>query len=57
MIKRDCFAFEAENEMTNKDRCTALTKLWCREENCKFYKTRKEYERQEAEHIKQVNAF
>ncbi len=57
MIKRDCFAFEAENEMTNKDRCAALTKLWCREENCKFYKTRKEYERQEAEHIKKLNAF
>lgn len=29
------------------DRCTALTKLYCATEECKFYKTKEEYERQE----------
>jgi hypothetical protein len=38
-IKRDCFGYSAIRED-----CYILKKLYCRNENCKFYKTRKEYE-------------
>lgn len=36
-VKKDCFAY---NQMMNG--CTALKRLYCKEENCKFYKTKKQ---------------
>ena len=47
MVKRDCFGFDARCGARKTDRCTALTKLYCATEECKFYKTKEEYERQE----------
>ena len=43
--KRDCFGFDARCGARKTDRCTALTKLYCATEECKFYKTKEEYER------------
>ena len=47
MVRRDCFGFDARCGARKTDRCTALTKLYCATEDCKFYKTKEEYERQE----------
>ncbi|MFR3938656.1 MAG: hypothetical protein ACLTY8_02935 [Lachnospiraceae bacterium] len=47
MVRRDCFGFDARCGARKTDRCTALTKLYCATEECKFYKTKEEYERQE----------
>lgn len=35
--KRDCFAYDER-------KCKALKERYCDRENCKFYKTRKEFE-------------
>lgn len=47
MVRKDCFGYDARCEVRKKARCTALNNLYCENENCKFYKTRDEYERQE----------
>ncbi len=47
MVRRDCFGFDACCGARKTDRCSALTKLYCAIEDCKFYKTKEEYERQE----------
>lgn len=42
-VKRDCFAYRK----TKKDeQCNVLLKLYCREENCKFYKTEEQLNRE-----------
>ena len=33
-VKKDCFAYKDE-------KCIALTELFCKEENCKFYQPKK----------------
>ena len=40
-IKPDCFAFKSNNLYNG---CNALDKLYCRREECKFYKTKEEHE-------------
>lgn len=35
MIKKDCFAFIEKNRHQG---CRALNKLYCKNEECKFYK-------------------
>lgn len=35
-VKKDCFAYRKKDE-----KCVALTKLFCKEENCKFYQPKK----------------
>lgn len=47
MIKRDCLGFDGCCGARKTDRCSALIKLYCAIEDCKFYKTKEEYERQE----------
>lgn len=47
MVRKDCFGYDARCGARKTDRCTALTKLYCATEECKFYKTKEEYERQE----------
>lgn len=47
MVRKDCFGYDARCGARKKDRCTALNNLYCETENCKFYKTRDEHERQE----------
>lgn len=47
MVRKDCFGYDARCGVRKKARCTALNNLYCESENCKFYKTRDEYERQE----------
>ena len=47
MVRKDCFGYDARCEVRKKARCTALNNLHCENENCKFYKTRDKYERQE----------
>lgn len=37
MVKTDCFAYNKE-----KEECNCLNKLYCINENCKFYKTREQ---------------
>lgn len=49
MVRKDCFGYDARCEVRKKARCTALNNLYCENENCKFYKTRDEYERRLAE--------
>lgn len=34
-IKKDCFAYSKNSECG----CSALKRLYCKEEHCKFYKT------------------
>lgn len=46
-IKRDCFGYSAI-----KEDCSVLKKLYCRNENCKFYKTRNEYEQGRNKYVK-----
>lgn len=36
-IKTDCFAFRSNHT------CNALNALYCAKENCKFYKTKKQF--------------
>ena len=36
--KRDCFGYKA-------GRCTVLTELFCTKENCAFYKTKEQYDK------------
>ena len=38
MIQTDCFAFRKE-----KLECNALNNLYCKNEECRFYKNRDEY--------------
>ena len=47
MVRRDCFGFDACCGTRKTDRCSVLIKLYCATEDCKFYKTKEEYERQE----------
>lgn len=37
MVKEDCFAYRKE-----KEECNALNELYCKNEECKFYKNREE---------------
>lgn len=39
--KHDCFAFVS---LGSRDICSALKRMYCRYEQCHFYKTREEYE-------------
>ena len=39
-VKKDCFAYGSIN-----NKCSILTTTFCRVENCKFYKTKKEFEK------------
>lgn len=39
-VKKDCFAYD-ETKVSDKDRCKALNELYCRKENCRFYKKSK----------------
>ena len=42
-IKADCFAYDP----TLKNRpCKALTDLYCAKENCKFYKSKEQYQKE-----------
>lgn len=36
--RKDCIFFCEESELRKKDECAALRKLYCRTEDCKFYK-------------------
>ena len=38
--KKDCFGYSKIN-----NRCSVLTETVCKNENCKFYKTKKEFEK------------
>ena len=38
--KKDCFGYSKIN-----NRCSVLIDTYCKHEECKFYKTRKEYEK------------
>ena len=40
-IKTDCFAFKSDNPYNG---CHALDKLYCRREECKFYKNKEDFE-------------
>ena len=39
-VKKDCFAYGSIS-----DKCSILTETVCKKENCKFYKTKKEFEK------------
>lgn len=38
VVKKDCFAYCKE-----KNGCSILKRLYCKIENCKFYKTKKQF--------------
>lgn len=38
--KKDCFGYCKE-----KNTCSVLDKLYCKKENCRFYKTKKQFEK------------
>ena len=40
VVKRDCFAY---GSMNNK--CSILLETYCKNEKCKFYKTKREFEK------------
>lgn len=40
-IKEDCFAYNPAKTL-EKDRCNALITLFCKKEECRFYKKKKE---------------
>lgn len=40
--RKDCIFFCEADGVRKKDRCEALREVYCRVENCKFYKTNKE---------------
>lgn len=40
-VKTDCFGFDKA-----KQNCKALKELYCKNENCRFYKTKKQYEKE-----------
>lgn len=46
-VKKDCFAYR---KTERDEQCNILLRLYCREENCKFYKTEEQLnqERQKA---------
>lgn len=43
-VKTDCFAYEVEPIWGGNCRigCRALKKMFCKEEDCKFYKSRRD---------------
>lgn len=41
-VKRDCFAYKCGRGNISNSYCTALNKLYCETEECKFYKTKEE---------------
>ena len=41
VVKRDCFAYICQN---GGEECSALNGLYCRSEECKFYKSKMEME-------------
>lgn len=41
-VKKDCFAYDSE-----KKNCKALNALYCSRENCKFFKQRKNNDKEE----------
>lgn len=43
-VKKDCFAYRKKTE--DSGYCIALKKLYCRCEECKFYKNKVEYEKE-----------
>ena len=42
-VKKDCFAY---NEKLVNRSCTALRELYCAKEECKFYKTKEQYQKE-----------
>lgn len=44
-VRKDCIFFCDESGLGRKDKCAALKKLYCRVEDCKFYKPNKEMSR------------
>lgn len=44
-VNKDCFGYCGE-----KNTCSVLNKLWCKEERCKFYKTKKQFESERAKY-------
>lgn len=47
MIKENCFGFDARCGVRKDNRCTALDKLYCEYEECKFYKSKERFEYEE----------
>lgn len=43
-VNKDCFAYDAKYK-----ECNALKKLYCKDENCKFYKNKKEVNQEQIE--------
>lgn len=41
-IKRDCILYSSQ--LKGREACKGLQELFCRKENCKFYKSNREYE-------------
>lgn len=41
LTKKDCFAYR---NTCGKHYCAALSHLYCKEEKCKFYKNKKQFE-------------
>ena len=39
-VKKDCFAYGSLN-----NKCSILKETYCKYENCKFYKTKSEFEK------------
>lgn len=42
-VKRDCFAY---NKGSYSKPCIALDDLYCKKEECKFYKTKEQFEKE-----------
>lgn len=40
-VKKDCFEFDKTNNC-----CKALRELYCKRENCVFYKSKEQYEKE-----------
>lgn len=39
-VKKDCFAYKTKE---GHPMCNALNELYCKQEKCRFFKTREEY--------------
>ena len=49
MVKKDCFGFVEHSELRSQGYCDVMKRLYCKTEECKFYKSKAQYDAEEQE--------
>lgn len=49
MVKKDCFGFVEHSELRSQGYCDVMKRLYCKTEECKFYKSKAQHDMEEQE--------